>query len=166
VSNVCDARVAELLERARAELKKLCEIAYPSEACGALLGTGDGDLSPWRVTRVISAPNRHSSDRRRFYLIAPELQLAAEREADHAGEQVLGYFHSHPDCSALPSDRDQAQAWPSYLYVICSVVKARTVGIAAFAKIAQDGPLLRVPVAPTDPVKQSTLEIPPCPSLS
>ena len=166
MSNVSDAWVAELLERARSELKQLCEIAYPLEACGALLGTGDGELSPWRVTRVISAPNRHSGDRRRSYLIAPELQLAAEREADHASEQVLGYFHSHPDCPALPSDRDRAQAWSSYLYVICSVVKARTAGIGAFAKVAQDGPLLLVPVAPTGPVKQSTLERPPCPSQS
>lgn len=158
--------VAELLESALSDLRHLCEVAYPLEACGALLGTGDGELIPWRVTRVISAPNRHGDDKRRYYLIAPELQLAVEREAEHAGEQVLGYFHSHPDCPALPSDCDRAHGWPSYLYVICSVVKARTVGIAAFAKVSQDGLFLRIPVAPTGPVKQSTLEIPSCPSRS
>jgi proteasome lid subunit RPN8/RPN11 len=151
--------VAAQFEPVLSDLRHLCEIAYPLEACGALVGTGDGERIPWRVTRVISAPNRHSDDKHRYYLIAPELQLAVEREAEQAGEQVLGYFHSHPDCSALPSDCDRAQAWPGYLYVICSVVNARTVGIAAFAKVSQDGPFLRVPVAPNGPVQQSTLEI-------
>jgi proteasome lid subunit RPN8/RPN11 len=158
--------VAELVESALSDLRNLCETAYPLEACGALLGTGDGDLSPWRVMRVIPTPNRHGDDKRRYFSISPELQLAIEREAEHAGEEVLGYFHSHPDCPALPSDCDRTHAWPSYLYVICSVVKARTVGIAAFAKVSQDGTLLPVPVTPTDPVNQSSLESPSWPSRS
>ena len=158
--------VAELLEPVLSDLRHLSEIAYPLEACGALLGTGDGELLPWWVTPVISAPNRHGDDKHRYYLIAPELQLAVEHEAEQTGEQVLGFFHSHPDCPALPSDCDRTQAWPGYLYVICSVVNARTVGIAAFAKVSQNGPLLRVPVAQNGPVQQSTLEIPSCPSRS
>jgi proteasome lid subunit RPN8/RPN11 len=164
--------VAKLLERALSELCHLCAMAYPFEACGALLGTGDGERSPWQVRRVIAIPNRHDEDKRSYYRIAPDSQLAAEWEAVRAGEQVLGYFHSHPDHPALPSDCDWAQAWPSYLYVICSVAKARTVDIAAFAKVSQGGAFLRVPVVPIGPIDESKLdsnlqsswESQPCPS--
>jgi len=155
--------LAKLFEPALSDLLHLCEMAYPLEACGALLGKGDGEASPWQVTRVISTPNQSGDDPRRSYLIAPEHQLAVERDAEQAGEQVLGYFHSHPDDSASPSDADRAQAWPGYLYVICSVVKARARDIAAFTLLNQAGPLHYVPIAPTGPMNQPTLEMPSCP---
>jgi proteasome lid subunit RPN8/RPN11 len=136
----------ELHDPTRRELCRLCETAYPFEACGAVLGLGGGETHPWHVTRVVSGPNEHGDDRRSRYLIAPEFLLAIEQQCRCTDEQVLGYFHSHPDCPASPSDQDLALAWPGCLYVICSVMDARAVDIRAFAKIEQTGPLLCLPI--------------------
>jgi proteasome lid subunit RPN8/RPN11 len=147
----------------RAQLDDVCEAAYPLEACGVLLGVGDGVQVPWRITRLMPAPNEHGGDRRSCYLVAPAFQLCAEREAQQLGEEVVGYYHSHPDCEAVPSDCDRKQAWPGYLYLICSVMKAQAAGLGLFAFAERGGPFDRVRVEPAPPLDESAAEIPPCP---
>lgn len=145
------------------EICRLCEAAYPLEACGILLGTGDGERVPWQVSRIRSAPNEEGGDRRHRYLVPPRIQCAAELEARLSGEQVLGYYHSHPDGPALPSEYDREHAWAGYLYVICSVVQARTLEVAAFALSSQGGPFRRVRLDGAGDLRQPTWEVPPCP---
>lgn len=147
----------------RAQIDGLCEAAYPLEACGVLLGLGDGEHVPWRVTRLKAAPNEHGDDHRSHYLVAPAVQLCAELEAQQVGEEVVGYYHSHPDCEALPSDCDREQAWPGYLYLICSVVNAQSVGLGLFALTEQGGPFYVVRAEPARPCDESAAEIPSCP---
>jgi proteasome lid subunit RPN8/RPN11 len=104
-----------------AELCRHCEEEYPREACGALIGTGDGQNEPWRVEEIRPAPNAHGGDHRRRYLIPPEFQLQAEKYARETGRDVVGFYHSHPDHKADPSEYDRTHAWAGYLYLICSV---------------------------------------------
>ncbi len=151
--------VTELDDAIQTQIFNLSEAAYPSEACGVLLGLGDGEQVPWSVTRLIAARNEHGHDRRCRYLVTPEFQLSAERQAQDAGEEVVGYYHSHPDCEAMPSDCDREQAWPGYLYVICSVVKARAVGLGLFALAGRGGPFCRVRVEPGRPFNHPTMEV-------
>ena len=62
-------------------------------------------------------------DRPRRYAIDPRELLAADREASRAGQEILGFYHSHPDHPARPSDFDLGHAaWPGYSYVILSIV--------------------------------------------
>ncbi len=108
---------------------------YPSECCGVLLGNAEGDTK--RVAEVVALKNlRHDPRRaqellplddpgreteRNRFLIDPLEQLRVEKDARARGLDVLGYYHSHPDHPARPSNYDRDHAWPWYSYVIVSV---------------------------------------------
>jgi len=62
-----------------------------------------------------------SDDRGERFLIGPRDILNAEREARRAGLDVLGFYHSHPDSPARPSEFDREHAWPWYTYLIISI---------------------------------------------
>lgn len=108
---------------------------YPNECCGILLGEAEGDAK--RVREVVALRNLRldsaraqellplsdpgrETERNRF-LIDPIEQLKVEKEARARGLEVLGYYHSHPDHPARPSEYDREHAWPWYSYVILSV---------------------------------------------
>ncbi len=101
------------------EIAEHCKRMYPLETCGLLIGKLEGMDS--RVTKVYPAENVHEEDHARRYLIRPSDHLAAEKEARGAGASIIGYFHSHPDHPAAPSEYDREQAWPFAVYVIVSV---------------------------------------------
>lgn len=89
----------------------------PEECCGILIGSRVGSAA--RIARrLVEARNRAVTDRRRRYLLAPRAILEAHREAQAAGLEIVGYYHSHPRGSAEPSDRDERDAWPDTSYVI------------------------------------------------
>ena len=108
---------------------------YPSECCGILLGHTDGGQKV--VTEVVPLANlRHDPERaqallpleeldreseRNRFLIDPRDQLRVEKDARARQLDVLGYYHSHPDHPARPSQYDREHAWPWYSYVILSV---------------------------------------------
>lgn len=94
--------------------------SYPEECCGALLGReGPGDGRS--VLRAVPVRNTRDDGRERRYLIGPEVVRALEEEAMSSGLDVLGFFHSHPDHPAIPSEFDRDHAWPWYSYVIVPV---------------------------------------------
>ncbi len=95
-------------------------VAYPEEGCGILLGR-PGEASGAVVEELVLADNERADSRHNRYVIAPETVLAAHRRARDGGLDVVGYFHSHPDCPAVPSDFDREHAWPGLSYVIVSV---------------------------------------------
>ena len=130
----------------QAQLRKHCEEQYPHEACGAIFGQGDGTAAPWQVTEIAAAPNEHGGDLKRRYLIPPGFQLQAERHADATDQDVLGYYHSHPDHPAQPSEYDREHAWFGYLYLICAVAKESSGDLNAFALDAPDGAFVDVEV--------------------
>jgi proteasome lid subunit RPN8/RPN11 len=127
-----------------AQLRRHCEAQFPNEACGALFGQGDGVTSPWIVTELSAAPNEHGDDQRRRYLVPPDFQLKAEKHAQATDQEVLGYYHSHPDHPAQPSEYDRVHAWFGYLYLICSVQQGRSTDLNAFALDEQGGAFVAV----------------------
>ena len=129
-------RLAPALE---AQLRRHCEAAYPDEACGALFGDGDGTFTPWCVTELSPAPNEHGGDHRRRYLVPPEFQLQAEQHARATDQDVLGYYHSHPDHPAQPSEYDRSHAWFGYLYLICAVAQGRSAELNGFTLHEEGG---------------------------
>ena len=100
----------------------LCS-AYPEEGCGVLIGREDA--SSREVVRVVALENQRDDSRGNRYLISPEQFLAAELEARGSGLDVVGFFHSHPDHPARPSDFDREHAWPYYSYLIVSLERGR-----------------------------------------
>jgi len=92
---------------------------YPHECCGFLVGRAEGDAVT--VARVVAAANtREDSPRNRFEIDPGEL-VRTDRAARAEGMGVVGFYHSHPDALAVPSEFDREHAWPGYCYVIVSV---------------------------------------------
>lgn len=88
---------------------------YPHECCGALVGRDR------EVTGTVPLPNMTDEGPRRRFLVRPSDYQQAERAADGAGAELLGFYHSHPDHPARPSQYDLDHAWPNFSYIIVSV---------------------------------------------
>jgi proteasome lid subunit RPN8/RPN11 len=105
----------DLTERIRAHAAQ----SYPYECCGALLGAENGD---GRVVQDLVMLDNHRDDSpRNRFLVFPGDVLRVEKAARERGLDVLGWYHSHPDAPARPSEFDRQHAWPWYSYVIVSV---------------------------------------------
>ena len=102
-------------------IRRHAEAGYPEEVCGGLLGSvaGNGSIE---IVEASPIDNTREDERGRRYLIGPDDVLQLERRAEAAGSQVIGYYHSHPDAPAVPSEFDREHAWPWYTYLIVSVV--------------------------------------------
>ena len=102
----------DLVGRMEAHLEK----AYPGEGAGFLLGM-DGD-----VKDVLPLENaREDEARHNRFLITPEDYLKAEMKAAELGVDLIGVFHSHPDCPNVPSEYDREWAQPFFSYIITRV---------------------------------------------
>src|SRR5471030_192463 len=88
---------------------------YPHECCGALVGR-DG-----QVTAVVALANTTEEGPRRRFLVRPSDYQMAERRARELGGELLGFYHSHPDHPARPSQYDLDHAWPTFAYIIVAV---------------------------------------------
>jgi len=97
------------------------EAGYPDEVCGFLLGTQEAGEKIVREVVPVENTWEQTEERRRRFLIAPQDFVREERRARAAGWQILGFYHSHPDHPAQPSETDREAAWPGYSYVIQSV---------------------------------------------
>ena len=104
-----------LLPESVARIRSHAREVYPFECCGALIGrTGV-------VREVFALPNTTTEGPRRRFLVRPEDYKAAEARARRSGEELLGFYHSHPDHPARPSAYDLEHAWPVFSYVIVAV---------------------------------------------
>jgi proteasome lid subunit RPN8/RPN11 len=92
---------------------------YPYECCGLLLGRYGENGKLVKETYPISNAREESAKRNRF-LIEPEELLRGERYALDRDLEVVGFYHSHPDSPAVPSQYDLEHAWPTYSYIIVS----------------------------------------------
>jgi len=93
--------------------------AWPAECCGVLVGRLEGDRRV--VTNLYPQSNERDDSPHDRFLISPQMILQAEKQALKEGVDILGYYHSHPDCAAMPSRYDQDHAWPFYSYIIVSI---------------------------------------------
>ena len=88
---------------------------YPHECCGALVGNGHD------VTAAVPLPNTTEEGPRRRFLVRPSDYRIAEQQASALGGELLGFYHSHPDHPARPSQYDLDHAWPTFAYIIVAV---------------------------------------------
>ena len=105
--------------------------AYPDECCGILFGHDRGGRRI--VSRLEAVPNVYDAAERyhRFSIDAKQL-MAAEKSAAEKGEMVLGFYHSHPDHPARPSETDRAAGWPFYSYVIVSIMNRQPAAMTSW----------------------------------
>ena len=103
---------AQALRAIRAEGER----AYPNEGCGALLGPAEGD-----VREAVPLPNVEKDRPRVRFTVRPQDYLAMEELADARGLKLLGFWHSHPDHPARPSETDRRFAWEGLLTLVLAV---------------------------------------------
>ncbi|MDH3254071.1 MAG: M67 family metallopeptidase [Acidobacteriota bacterium] len=100
-------------------VRRHAEVDYPEECCGVLVGVRHDGVT--RVTAVVETPNRSRARTGKRYEISPRDLLGAMLDARARGEDVVGYYHSHPDGRARPSDVDRGEAWRGVSYLIVAV---------------------------------------------
>jgi proteasome lid subunit RPN8/RPN11 len=120
-----------------------CYDGLPDEACGLLLGPLVDGAPTGRVT--VARPCRNTDASARTYTVDPRDYLAASREAEASGDEIVGVWHSHTHTDAYPSATDVRQAVdPAWLYVIVSL-RDEVPALRAF-RIREDA-VAEVPVA-------------------
>jgi len=116
---------------------------YPHECCGALLGrdaaldegtaTAGGVQLPTReILAVFPLVNRRDDSPRNRFSVTPEDVRAAEKAGQEKGLELIGWYHSHPDHPARPSQYDREHAWPWYSYVIVSVANGKAMEMTSW----------------------------------
>lgn len=136
-----------MTESAVAAIRRHAVEAYPFECCGALIGTssdeggvsiaeteplpnviasgterpGEAETSGASVSEPRSRRAPIDEGPRRRFLVSPADYQQAEAHAAAAGRELVGFYHSHPDHPAIPSQYDLDHAWPNLSYVIVSV---------------------------------------------
>jgi len=99
------------------------ERTYPNECCGAMLGRISGDNK--QVVAAVALENSFSGEQNARYELRPEDLLEADRSARARGLDLIGIFHSHPDCDAYFSQTDLKHSCPWYSFVVLSVYNGK-----------------------------------------
>ena len=93
---------------------------YPEECAGVLVGMDSGGtkviVDVWRADNTFE-----EEERSHRFLIEPLKIREFEEKARERDLDILGFYHSHPDHPAEPSEYDRDHAWPYYSYIIASV---------------------------------------------
>jgi proteasome lid subunit RPN8/RPN11 len=99
--------------------------SYPEECCGGLLGSLPDDKGGVRIVRAEAIPNASRERRERRFAVDPRDYLRLERLAEELRLSLVGFYHSHPDHPAAPSEYDREHAFPFLHYLILSVANGR-----------------------------------------
>ena len=103
--------------------------SFPEECCGFLVGIME---EAKEVSEVIESKNTVSTMRERRYTVDPLQFLRVEKDLYESRREILGFYHSHPNAPARPSQYDLEHAWPVYSYLIISLSEQRTLDVASW----------------------------------
>ena len=114
-----------LPHRLDAAIRAEGEKTYPNECCGVLFGQIDSEGTR-NVDEILPIDNaRDAGEQYHRFRIEADDYLRAEQLAQEKGKEILGFYHSHPDHPAEPSEYDREYALPFYAYIIVAVEKGR-----------------------------------------
>lgn len=117
------------------EIRAHGEETYPHECCGVLLGTADADTDTRVVTTTVRAGNTRTDSPHNRYSIDPGELVRIQIQGRKRGEDIIGFYHSHPDHPAMWSSTDLAEAhWIGCSYVITSVDGDKQTGAAQITR--------------------------------
>ena len=99
------------------------EATFPNECCGVMFGKIDTDQEnvPKLVTQAVPMENAYRGAQEDRYELKPEDLLAADKRARATGLDMIGIFHSHPDCDAYFSKTDLENSCPWYSFIVISI---------------------------------------------
>ncbi len=99
------------------------EATYPNECVGAMLGASGSDGKT--VTVGMRLENSFGGEQVARYELRNEDLLTADREARGQGLELIGIYHSHPDCDAYFSETDLKNSCPWYSFVVLSIKQGK-----------------------------------------
>ena len=108
------------------------EGTYPNEGGGLLIGRVTGDGAKIVDEIKVFDNQREIEEQYHRILITDRMVREAEDYADGKGAVLIGFFHSHPDCPAHPSDFDRDHALPWWSYVIVSVQQGQAAEVLSW----------------------------------
>lgn len=117
------------------QIRGLAEQTYPHECCGILIGPEEA--AGKAVDEILPARNQRTDSPANRYLITAEFIHEVEKKLRGSKRRIIGFFHSHPDAPARPSQFDREHAWPWYSYLIVSVRKGAA-GEASSWRLKED----------------------------
>ena len=121
-----------LCEKISEQMALDAQQAYPHECCGILIGRIDGSIT---VSDIRKANNLVTGAQNRCHFeMDPMFLYQVEREIERSGLEIVGFYHSHPDCKAVPSEQDLHYMIPGLVYAILSVTKDGVADIQYFQK--------------------------------
>jgi proteasome lid subunit RPN8/RPN11 len=121
----------ELTDEQLSEIRRHGERDYPFECCGLMLGRFENGNKAVAETYPISNAREEEAKRNRF-LIRPQELMHGEKYAREKGLDVVGFYHSHPDDRAVPSQYDLEHAWPTYSYIVVAVDKGNAADLKSW----------------------------------
>jgi proteasome lid subunit RPN8/RPN11 len=101
------------------DMVRHAESTYPNECCGAMLGRTENGKKI--VTRSVPLVNAFSGEQGERYELRPEDLLEADKAARAQNLDLVGIFHSHPDCDAYFSETDLKNSCPWFSFVVLSI---------------------------------------------
>ena len=107
------------------------EATYPNECGGMILGLFDKEKDK-TVVELLPMENSSQQDQKNRVLILPKDVLRAERYARSNKLDVIGYYHSHPEDVAVPSQYDLDHALPVWSYIIVSVLQGKAANLRSW----------------------------------
>ena len=118
-----------VLEQMESAAKK----AYPVECCGILVGTRiNGEIE---FIEAREATNQTQGNAQNTHFVIDPLDLyQVEKELEGSGQEIVGFYHSHPDCKAILSDEDRKYMVPGLVYVIVSVTANGVVDVKSYTR--------------------------------
>ena len=115
------------------QMESAAKKAYPGECCGILVGTRTNGEIEFIEARDASNQTQGNAQNTHF-VIDPLYLYQVEKELEGSGQEIVGIFHSHPDCKAILSDEDRKYMVPGLVYVILSVTTNGVVDVKSYTK--------------------------------
>jgi proteasome lid subunit RPN8/RPN11 len=135
----------KIADELQEQMGAMGEASYPDEGCGILIGNFGSEIE---VVEVRAATNLRKDRARDRYILDPKDTLQATKDARQRGLEVVGFWHTHPDHPARPSQYDADHAWPEYVYVVVAVHQGTTVDVTAWILEGNEGtPFRPEPIA-------------------
>ncbi|MDQ6954484.1 MAG: M67 family metallopeptidase [Mariprofundaceae bacterium] len=113
------------------QMQAIAAEGYPNEVCGLLLGCID--TQGWQVHEVRQVNNINTERAAERFQLDPAGYQAIDRDIRGSQLEIIGVFHSHPDCPSKPSPTDLESAWEGFLYPIVSVYNAQVADVLCWA---------------------------------
>ncbi len=107
--------------------------AYPNECCGILVGS-KSEKGEIEVTEIREASNQFQGQKSVHFQIDPLFIYRLEQELEVRGLEIVGVYHSHPDCPAILSKEDEKYMVPGLEYVIMSVQNGEISDVKSYRK--------------------------------